>query len=101
MTTQLYPKTPIDDNSSTPRRLAKTRAVLGPCYCPRFDVDHDFDVGCPTLDGIPLYAPIIGSRPIPSQEELVEQPRTLEVIQCLREEFQYKGDTDGTFVAYE
>jgi integrase len=64
-------------------------------------VDHDFDDGCPTLDGIPIYAAIIGDRPIPYQGKQVEETRTLEVIQGLREELQYKGDTDGTFVAYE
>ena len=90
-----------DSINTTPRKPRAWLAILSPCRCPRFEVDHDFDDGCPTLDGIPIYAAVIGDRPMPYQEERAEKTRTLEVIQGLREELEYKGDTAGTFVAYE
>lgn len=111
------------DGDPTPRRKPRTFDLLVYCECGRAGGRlHGIAPGCPGMaDELLQYTPgetpgTIRSRYDPDfvPEEPDEQGRyrliptpdeagvtTVEVIQSLREELEYKGATAGTFVSYE
>ena len=111
------------DGDPTPRRKHRTFDLLVYCECGRAGGRvHGIAPGCPGMaDELLQYTPGEGPGTIRTRydpdfvpEEPDEQGRyrliptpdeagvtTVEVIQSLREELEYKGATAGTFVSYE